>query len=77
MSGWQPIETAPMDGRGVLVVDVTAERPEAGCAWFLFGKWSAVDPDGAPVFEPELYHAMVWDTPTHWMPLPPPPDVES
>lgn len=71
--GWMPIETAPRDGRGILVVDVNAPAPEAGCAWYLFGKWSAVDPDGEAVFEPELYHAMVWETPTHWQPLPAPP----
>lgn len=70
--GWQPIETAPR-GTGILVIDMTAEMPEAGQAWFIHDVWSAVCPVGAIALEPEVYRAMTWPTPTHWMPLPSPP----
>ncbi|WP_324695432.1 DUF551 domain-containing protein [Novosphingobium sp. RL4] len=67
---WQPIETAPKDGSGIIVIDMTAPLPEAGQAWFKHGVWTAVCPDGAIALEAEVYRAMAWPTPTHWMPLP-------
>lgn len=72
-AGWLPIESAPRDGRGIIVIDMTAEKPEAGQAWFKHGVWTAVCPDGAIALEAEVYRAMTWPTPTHWRPLPSPP----
>jgi len=72
-AGWRPIESAPMDGRGIIVIDMTAPLPEAGQAWFKHGVWTAVCPDGAIALEAEVYRAMTWPTPTHWRPLPSPP----
>lgn len=72
-NGWLPIESAPDDGRGVILIDMTAQKPEAGIGFFIFGFWSAIDPDGEPAFEEEFYRSMVWVSPTHWQPLPEPP----
>ncbi len=73
MDKWQSMDSAPRDGSGVLLIDMTAERPEAGMGWWLFDTWTAIDPDGEPCFEEAFYKAMVWLSPTHWMPLPAPP----
>ena len=72
MAGWQPIETAPRDGSGILVIDSNAEAPQAGSAWFVHGFWTAVDPEG---FESDvrLLRSLAWAEPTHWRPLPDPP----
>jgi|GEM_PF-4725155 len=72
-SGWQPIETAPRDGRGIQVIDMTALAPETGQAWFRHGVWTAVPPGGEIAIAPEVYRSITWPTPTHWMPLPTPP----
>jgi hypothetical protein len=58
---WQPIETAPKDGTKVLIVD---DDGVVDVAAYLIGKRYGY-----------------WDTetfccPTHWMPLPPPPNYE-
>ena len=55
---WQPIDTAPKDGRNVLVFD---GEPEPYIAWWHLtnAEWRASD--GAV-------------SPTHWHPLPPPPE---
>lgn len=72
-TGWMPIETAPKDGRGIQVIDMNAEKPEAGGAWWLYDVWSAVQPIGALALGPEVFRAMTWPHPTHWRPLPDPP----
>jgi hypothetical protein len=61
---WRPIWTAPKDGTDVLVSlwNRAGERC-AAVAFYQDGEWWMNDPDDAPVFEP-----------THWMPLPPPPE---
>ena len=58
--GWRPIETAPKDGTQVLVHDCG----EIKVAFFreMYGHWS----DG--------YEGI--NTPTHWQPLPKPPQGE-
>ena len=74
MSTWQPIETAPRDGTWVLLADpdlcdehgvllpVPAEfRPEVTGWGSPDGEW--MDLHGCRVI-----------TPTHWMPLPEPPE---
>lgn len=78
LNGWQPIETAPKDGTGIIVIDMSAEKPEPGYANWIFDCWSAVDGEfeGAEGDE-ALFHAMVWVSPTHWTPLPQPPAIRS
>lgn len=69
MSEWQPIETAPKDGRELLGVDAEGDM---GVMFYGMGsgRW--------------LAHAFAWTAyaatrdlvpcePTHWMPLPEPP----
>lgn len=71
MSEWQPIETAPRDGTAILVTDGQTQRvawtqhpAEHGnvAAWTYY-----ITRSGAYV---------VIMNPTHWMPLPSPPEVE-
>lgn len=63
MSEWQPIETAPKDGSQFLASDITG---------YHFNCW----------WENEGYEARWMDeidsepNPTHWMPLPPPPQSD-
>lgn len=75
---WQPIETAPKDGSKVLlwvedypdthIVDdgmpcaVTATWSEFMGEWNLLMAWGYESEEG------------VYGVPTHWMPLPPPPE---
>lgn len=60
METWQPIETAPKDGIVVLVYDPNS--------WFkdpINVDWYSLNPD-----------TFGWcGTPTHWMPLPAPPQA--
>lgn len=66
---WQPIETAPRDGSEILVGDFKETDVEDHCYGVVFwreGKWT----DG-------LGPAWAWSGefyPTHWMPLPSPPE---
>jgi len=55
---WMPIESAPKDERWVLV----ARGDQMGVAWYngAIQRWS-------------LGPLICFDNPTHWMPLPPPP----
>ena len=65
---WQPINTMPIDGTRVLVtngreVEIRSQRT---------GRYAAPSRDGHPVNG----HGISWDhwpRPTHWMPLPIPP----
>jgi hypothetical protein len=76
----RPIETAPMDGTGVLLCQATAEdgSPIEGSAWGIFVQvaawWEQEPGDREPgawmvycdqVEEPRLHFK-----PTHWMALP-------
>lgn len=71
--GWQPIETAPKDGTAVLVANKNG-------AWI--AKYEPVYQSGYrpenPWFSLMLNHDHVRKgkpyAPTHWMPLPPPPN---
>jgi hypothetical protein len=56
--GWQPIETAPKDGAAILIYHQRADAQ--GVAVPVIGGWFI--PRGGPV-----------KSPTHWMPLPEPP----
>lgn len=70
MSGWQPIETAPTDGTVILAVTVEAACPHARLSWFENGA-------GARLWKADKFAGSGptrwW--PTHWMPLPPPPQT--
>jgi hypothetical protein len=57
--GWQPIETAPKDGRHVILY---CDYYGVGrCAWESWrGVWRSDDPN----------HGIGFPQPTHWMPLP-------
>jgi hypothetical protein len=63
MSEWQPIESAPKDDE----VSILMWCPQAGYAIAVVGEWDANSSkwvssgDGDPI------------SPSHWMPLPPPP----
>ena len=73
---WQPIETAPKDGTAVLMVDANEqvvakwmeplEGGEGG--WVMFRKLD---------FSFGNALAILFPNPTHWMPLPYPPRVET
>ncbi len=73
MSQWMPIESAPMDGTLIILGNRHG-------SWM--GKWSPFYQSGAkaenPWFSMMLNHdhlpRMSGLVPTHWMPLPPPPE---
>ncbi len=71
---WQPIETAPKDGRGIIVIDMTAKTPEAGMGYWAGNVWSCVDPTPGEGIDLATIQAITWVSPTHWMPLPPAPE---
>jgi hypothetical protein len=64
MSEWRPIETAPKDGTNFWAAQAGA--PECGLIYFddAWRQWISVS---------EGYNPPNWE-PTHWMPLPTPPD---
>jgi hypothetical protein len=70
MSEWQPIETAPKDGTTVRAGAMSGARP--GLVpyplpyRFLDGRWTAVVGGEWRPIDPQ---------PTHWMPLPAPPEA--
>jgi len=69
---WQPIETAPRDGTWVVLTDGSA----VGVAYW-GGTYFGSDPAWvvyAHRSEFELCHV---DKPTHWMPLPTPPEEDN
>ena len=68
---WQPIETAPLDGRELLIYDEhlgivigSYGKPEK---MFVASDWNAYCCG---------CHPEKLDRPTHWMPLPEPPEGE-
>lgn len=62
MSDWQPIETAPKDGAGILAFQNGNMRV---CSWLSCGWAFYQSKPGAAI--------VVMVCPTHWMPLPAPP----
>ena len=71
---WQPIETAPKDGRGIILIDMGAPVPEAGIGYWAGDLWSCVDPSPEALADRATIQAITWLHPTHWMPLPAPPE---
>lgn len=64
MSEWQPIKTAPKDGR--LILYATAD-------WVSVGRWNSEVDQWREI---NNHWTDTWggeDFPTHWMPLPAPP----
>jgi hypothetical protein len=69
---WDPIETAPKDGDRVLAVCADAQYPRVNITWWADDGWRFM-PQPDKFIAPGPAH---W-FPTHWMPLPAPPDVSS
>lgn len=75
MSEWQPIETAPKDGTKMILADLSDGGPVPSNIGV--GAWEFVesnDWDEKPVWDWAAYAGTTED-PTHWMPLPDPPEV--
>jgi hypothetical protein len=76
---WQPIETAPRDGRNLLL---WLERKEYRPAFCCIGRWVCMNVHHrvSSVYLCTESCARSWETgyhgdpPTHWMPLPNPPE---
>lgn len=68
MSEWKPIETAPKDGTWFLVID-----PDSSMCWAPYGfcSWQT-DYSGHSYWAEEDTSEEI--QPTHWMPLPDPPE---
>lgn len=61
---WQPIESAPRDGSLVLLTDADCDPCHLIAQWNRGAWWGEKTRSG---------RALVWETATHWMPLPDPP----
>lgn len=70
-SPWQPIETAPKDGRDVLLYVVTPLGDEWAMAIGMPEGWSGINVGKFSAFRG--WEHMLSGKPTHWMPLPEPP----
>jgi hypothetical protein len=73
-SGWQPIESAPRDGRAVLLwAPEWRDYPAIGTWHEKVGAWDsdAGTMEDGPSFSPDALGG-----PSHWMPLPPAPTQE-
>lgn len=77
---WQPIETAPKDGTDIIVMHVHISTQIVHAAFWIdeeqgldkpgdTGWWSYDKSEGSRIKLDD------WLTPTHWMPLPEPPNV--
>lgn len=64
MSGWQSIETAPRDGTEIIAYFGMTNPKYAESVRWSHGQWAWAQDGDYPL-----------DGPTHWMPLPPPPEV--
>jgi len=65
MTEWFPIETAPKDGRRILIAG------HYDCIrWTAIGAWA----EGEFHSEPDKFSPLRF--PTHWMPLPEPPETK-
>jgi hypothetical protein len=74
---WQPIATAPKDGRPILIWDPTQGGPNesAGKTYdnrnYAIGYWRVWQSGGKWMWGNR--NSSYYVEPTHWMPLPPPP----
>jgi len=69
MSEWQPIETAPKDGTPILL-------GIAGPHYWPRSAWWCLDEERWVVHKGGRFSAWFDIPPTHWMPLPSPPDAK-
>jgi hypothetical protein len=70
MSEWKPIETAPKNGTRILLGRFKSDCPMNGrCAV----DWWSLPEDGRGWIGFGKFNPTYWP-PTHWMPLPPPPE---
>ena len=65
---WQPIESAPDCEEGIIVCDAAKPNPAVGVARYMEGRWRGAHTEWGFVSE------AIWPEPTHWMPLPEPPN---
>ena len=65
---WQPIESAPDCEEGIIVCDAAKPNPAVGVARYMEGRWRGAHMEWGFVSE------AIWPEPTHWMPLPEPPN---
>lgn len=77
MSDWRTIDSAPRDGTWIIAFNSQGVFP---CAWCEepdyddYRGWSAAGSGyGGALYS---LHNGVFDNPTHWMPLPAPPEAE-
>ena len=69
---WEPIETAPKDGREVLLWLGSPWSNAEKARWYEpWGNWQVGDIPRDPTREEMC--GIVSSVPTHWQPLPPPP----
>ena len=78
MSEWQPIETAPKDGKAILLY--SDKWPRCAAGFWTDDRFSA-RPKPLWVSDFERLYGLRWQRltqPTHWqpLPLPPPPEVK-
>src|SRR5262245_44394030 len=71
MSDWRPIDSAPKDGTEILV----AYDPSVGWNNIVAWRYKA-NGTGAECWRDSYTLKRIWNTPTHWQPLPPPPGGE-
>jgi hypothetical protein len=64
---WQPIETAPKDGTEVLIFQRIKDQGEKDLLHLAVASWEGSYWDDRIDMPP-------WPKPTHWMPLPDPPN---
>lgn len=68
---WQPIETAPKDGRTILVFD---DGEVVTVKWRYDDRWGGAWGSEDYIQDGSIYDdALIAHSPTHWMPLPDPP----
>jgi hypothetical protein len=77
---WQPIETAPKDKIVLLAHEYGGKRLVTQCAysfekgfWWPISEYAAICENLAPSGAVMTFMVI---NPTHWMPLPPPPQVQ-
>ena len=75
---WQPIETAPKDGRGIILARFSFKRKDADpLVWLDLGYWWDGDDGPAFMYDSGEHYLLSDFGATHWMPLPNPPLKES
>lgn len=80
---WQPIETAPKDGTKILVYEPASEYTEGGVSLVSWDSWRISYPGCRtqwdwclPGSHQDEQGGCETVYPTHWMPLPEPPEVQ-